>query len=98
MYFAVCILRVNNGLDYSKVLGDELTRSIVNVPKGLQESDSSTDLLITAKKSEMHGSCDSLSRNDSQGISNYPLSLRLASILTIVSIENYMQAKTDASS
>uniref|UniRef100_A0A1B0CV09 Uncharacterized protein n=2 Tax=Lutzomyia longipalpis TaxID=7200 RepID=A0A1B0CV09_LUTLO len=66
MYFAVCILRVNNGLDYSKVLGDELTRSIINVPKGLQGSDSSADLLITATKSEMHGSCDSLGRNDSQ--------------------------------
>uniref|UniRef100_A0A1L8DEN0 Putative k+/cl-cotransporter kcc1 n=2 Tax=Nyssomyia neivai TaxID=330878 RepID=A0A1L8DEN0_9DIPT len=65
MYFAVCILRVNNGLDYSKVLGDELTRSIMNVPKGLQGSDSSADLLITAQKSA-HGSCDSLSRNDSQ--------------------------------
>ncbi|XP_059613591.1 bumetanide-sensitive sodium-(potassium)-chloride cotransporter isoform X2 [Phlebotomus argentipes] len=74
MYFAVCILRVNNGLDYSKVLGDELTRSIVNVPKGMQGSDSATDLLITAKKSE-HGSCDSLSRNDSQASSTSDLSL-----------------------
>ncbi|GAB0099647.1 bumetanide-sensitive sodium-(potassium)-chloride cotransporter [Sergentomyia squamirostris] len=66
MYFAVCILRIGNGLDYSKVLGDELTRSIVNVPKGLQGSDSSADLISTAKRSDVHGSFDSLSRNDSQ--------------------------------
>ncbi|XP_055703253.1 bumetanide-sensitive sodium-(potassium)-chloride cotransporter isoform X2 [Phlebotomus papatasi] len=100
MYFAVCILRVNNGLDYSKVLGDELTRSIVNVPKGLQESDSSTDLLITAKKSEMHGSCDSLSRNDSQASSTSDLSLMGNPILatnTVSILPDPGQTKTNMS-
>ncbi|XP_055689651.1 bumetanide-sensitive sodium-(potassium)-chloride cotransporter isoform X2 [Lutzomyia longipalpis] len=99
MYFAVCILRVNNGLDYSKVLGDELTRSIINVPKGLQGSDSSADLLITATKSEMHGSCDSLSRNDSQASSTSDLSLMGNPILatnTVSILPDPSSGKTNA--
>lgn len=67
MYLAVAILRVPNGLDYSQILGDEAPRHIMEAPKTLASNDSSADLVAREKNSSMHGSCDSLSRNISQG-------------------------------
>lgn len=67
MYLAVAILRVPNGLDYSQVLGDEAPKHILEAPKTLTSNDSSADLIERAKNSSIHGSCDSLSRNASQG-------------------------------
>lgn len=66
MNLAVAILRVPNGLDCSQILGnDEAPKHIMEAPKTLTSNDSSADLL--AKNSSIHGSCDSLSRNASQG-------------------------------
>lgn len=67
MYLAVAILRVPKGLDYSNILGDEAPRHIMDAPKTLTSNDSSADLVAREKNSSMHGSCDSLSRNISQG-------------------------------
>lgn len=69
MYLAVAILRVPNGLDYSAILGDEAPKHIIESPKTLTANDSSADLQAQArdKNSSVHGSCDSLSRNVSQG-------------------------------
>ncbi len=64
---AVAILRVPNGLDYAQVLGDEAPKHIMESPKTLPSNDSSADLLAKEKNSSIHGSCDSLSRNVSQG-------------------------------
>lgn len=64
MYLAVAILRVSDkGLDYSQILGDEIPKNILEIPRTLQPNESSTDLM----KNHFHGSCDSLSRNVSQG-------------------------------
>lgn len=62
---AVAILRVERGLDYSRVLGEDTQKSIYNEePRTIQPNDSTTDLLAN---SQIHGSNDSLSRNVSQG-------------------------------
>jgi solute carrier family 12 sodium/potassium/chloride transporter 2 len=66
MYLAVAILRVPDGLDYSHILGDEAPRHIMEAPKTLASNDSSADL-VSREKGSIHGSCDSLSRNISQG-------------------------------
>jgi len=67
MYLAVAILRVPNGLDCSQILGsDEAPKYIMEAPKTLTSNDSSADL-VGREKSSIHGSCDSLSRNISQG-------------------------------
>ena len=66
MSLAVAILRVPDGLDYSQVLGDEAPKHILEAPKTLTSNDSSADLLAVNNGS-IHGSCDSLSRNISQG-------------------------------
>lgn len=67
MYLAVGILRVKNGLDYSKILGDEAPKHILEAPKTtLTSNDSSAEL--DAKNSPLHGSFDSLSRNLSEGM------------------------------
>lgn len=65
---AVAILRVPIGLDYSHILGDDAPKHIKDAPKTLPSNDSSTDLVSREKNSSIHGSCDSLSRNISQGI------------------------------
>lgn len=62
-YMAVAILRVEKGLDCSAILGDEVPRNLLELPRTLQPNDSSVDLT----KNQLHGSCDSLSRNVSQG-------------------------------
>lgn len=67
MYLAVAILRVPNGLDYSQILGDEAPKHIIEAPKTLTSNDSSADLVAREKNNSIHGSCDSLSRNISQG-------------------------------
>lgn len=71
MYLAVAILRVPKGLDYSQILGDEAPKHILEAPKTLTSNDSSADLVAREKNSSIHGmlsdSCDSLSRNISQG-------------------------------
>lgn len=67
MYLAVAILRVSKGLDYSQILGDEAPKHIKEAPKTLPSNDSSADLVAREKNSSIHGSCDSLSRNISQG-------------------------------
>lgn len=68
LYLAVAILRVPKGLDYSHILGDEAPKHIMDAPKTLPPNDSSTDLASREKNSSVLGSCDSLSRNISQGI------------------------------
>lgn len=68
LYLAVAILRVPKGLDYSHILGDDAPKHIKDAPKTLPSNDSSTDLVARGKNSSIHGSCDSLSRNVSQGI------------------------------
>lgn len=65
MHLAVAILRVEKGLDYTHILGDDLPISIYEIPKTLQSNDSSAELKIA--HTTIHGSCDSLSRNGSQG-------------------------------
>lgn len=67
MYLAVAILRVQNGLDYSQVLSEEPPKHITEAPRTLIANDSSADLHGRDKNSSIHGSCDSLSRNVSQG-------------------------------
>lgn len=69
MHLAVAILRVSKGLDYSQVLGEDVPISIFQLPKTIPSNDSSADLHIQ-DKSNIHGSCDSLSRNGSQGRCN----------------------------
>lgn len=66
MHLAVAILRVSKGHDYSQVLGEDVPISIFQLPKTIPSNDSSADL-NTHDKSNIHGSCDSLSRNVSQG-------------------------------
>lgn len=69
MHLSVAILRVSKGLDYSQILGEDVPISIFQLPKTIPSNDSSADLHIH-DKSNMHGSCDSLSRNGSQGRCN----------------------------
>lgn len=57
---------MDRGLDYSQVLAEDIPVSIYEIPKTLQSNDSSADLKIS--HATIHGSCDSLSRNVSQGI------------------------------
>ncbi|XP_037030333.1 bumetanide-sensitive sodium-(potassium)-chloride cotransporter isoform X2 [Bradysia coprophila] len=71
MHLAVAILRVPKGLDYSQVLGEDVPISIFQLPKTIPSNDSSADL---HDKSNIHGSCDSLSRNVSQASSTSDLS------------------------
>lgn len=66
IHLAVAILRMPKGLDYSSILGDDVPLSIYEIPKTLQPTDSSADL--KAAHATIHGSCDSLSRNVSQGL------------------------------
>lgn len=66
MHLAVAILRVPKGLDYSQVLGEDVPTSIYQLPKTIPSNDSSADL-HTHDKSNINGSCESLSRNVSQG-------------------------------
>ncbi|CAD7082120.1 unnamed protein product [Hermetia illucens] len=66
MYLAVAILRVEKGLDYAQILGEDSPRNLVDIPRTLQPNDSSADLLATEKNAQVHGSLDSLSRNVSQ--------------------------------
>ena len=65
MHLAVVILRVSKGLDYSDLLGEELPYSIYEIPKNLPSNDSSAELKVA--HSTIHGSCDSLNHNVSQG-------------------------------
>lgn len=65
MHLSVAILRVEKGLDYSRVLGEE-PPAVYNEPRTIVANDSTADLLGTEK---FHGSTDSLSRNVSQGSS-----------------------------
>lgn len=65
IHLSVAILRLAKGLDYSAILGDDVPLSIYDIPKTLQPTDSSADL--KAAHATIHGSCDSLSRNVSQG-------------------------------
>lgn len=60
MYYSVGILRFAKGLDYSTILGDDVPKSYLEIPKSIVPCDSAADLKI-------HGSLDSLSRNESQG-------------------------------
>lgn len=66
IHLSVAILRVSKGLDYSQLLGEEVPVSIFEIPKTLQSNDSSADLKVG--HTTIHGSCDSLSRNVSQGM------------------------------
>lgn len=63
MHMAVAILRVEKGLDYSRILSEDKDKPIEE-PRIIQMNDSTTDLL---DNSQIHGSNESLSRNDSQG-------------------------------
>lgn len=63
MHMAVAILRVEKGLDYSRVLSEDKEKP-TEEPRIIQINDSTTDLL---DNSQMHGSNESLSRNGSQG-------------------------------
>lgn len=67
IYMAVAILRVDKGLDYSTILGEEIPKHVLEVPKTLTSNDSSADLI---NDKALHGSCDSL-RNVSQGKYDY---------------------------
>lgn len=60
MYYSVGILRFAKGLDYSTILGDDMPKSYLEVARPIVPTDSTADLKI-------HGSLDSLSRNESQG-------------------------------
>lgn len=63
MHMAVAILRVEKGFDYSRILFDDKDKP--NEESGIiRMNDSTTDLL---DNSQIHGSNESLSRNDSQG-------------------------------
>lgn len=64
MHMAVAILRVEKGLDYSRILNDDNEKQTVSEEQRVIQS-STTDLLAN---SQVHGSNDSLSRNGSQGI------------------------------
>lgn len=66
MHLGVAILRVENGLDYSRILGEEAP-TVFNEPRTIIQNDSTADLLSSDKVSNFHGSSDSLSRNVSQG-------------------------------
>lgn len=61
MYYSVGILRFAKGLDYSLLLGGDVPKSYLEVPKSIVPNDSAADLKI-------HGSLDSLSHNNSQGM------------------------------
>ncbi|XP_065077577.1 solute carrier family 12 member 1 isoform X1 [Ochlerotatus camptorhynchus] len=68
MYLSVAILRVAKGLDYSQVLGEDTTvKHIAEAPRTMLHNDSFNDLAGQNKISSLHGSCDSLSHNISQG-------------------------------
>lgn len=67
MHLSVAILRVEKGLDYSQILGDEAPKHIMEAPRTLTNNDSSADLMSHNKNGSIHGSCDSLSRNISGG-------------------------------
>lgn len=65
MHMAVAILRVEKGLDYSRLLGeDNEKQTVAEEQRIIQPNDSTTDLLTN---SQVHGSNESLSRNASQG-------------------------------
>lgn len=79
MYLAVAILRVEKGLDYAQILGEDSPRNLVDIPRTLQPNDSSADLLATEKNAQVHGSLDSLSRNVSQGKFRFSLPVSVIS-------------------
>lgn len=63
MHMAVAILRVEKGLDYSRILNED--KQTTNEEHCIiQPNDSTIDLLAN---SQVHDSNDSLSRNPSQG-------------------------------
>lgn len=65
MHMAVAILRIEKGLDYSRILNDDNEKQTTNEEQRIfQPNDSTTDLLAN---SNVHDSNDSLSRNPSQG-------------------------------
>lgn len=66
MHMSVAILRVEKGLDYSRVLGEANEKQPITVDEQriIQTNDSTTDLLAN---SQVHGSNESISRNGSQG-------------------------------
>lgn len=66
MHLAVVVLRLEKGLDYSQVLGDDFNKMNLEIPKPLQPTDSTPDFQ-TNYNEKIHGSIDSLSRNVSQG-------------------------------
>lgn len=83
MHMAVAILRVEKGLDYSRIMNDDNEKQTVSEEQRIHTNDSTTDLLAN---SQVHGSNDSLSRNGSQGIR--PLStLHIHWRLTILAFE-----------
>lgn len=66
MYLSVAILRLDKGLDYSQILGEEIPSNMYDTStKPLPSNDSSADLL---SDKNVHGSSDSLGRTISQGI------------------------------
>ncbi|XP_055638635.1 bumetanide-sensitive sodium-(potassium)-chloride cotransporter isoform X2 [Toxorhynchites rutilus septentrionalis] len=76
MYLSVAILRVSKGLDYSQVLGEDVTvKHIADAPRSLVHNDSTNDLAGQNKIGSLHGSCDSLSRNISQASSTSDLTV-----------------------
>ncbi|XP_055384360.1 bumetanide-sensitive sodium-(potassium)-chloride cotransporter isoform X2 [Condylostylus longicornis] len=84
MYLSVAILRVEKGLDYSQVLGEESNapKNLQDIPRTLQPNESSADLISVEKNAQnMHGSMDSLSRNVSQASSTSDLSFTSSSQL-----------------
>lgn len=82
MHLAVAILRVDKGLDYSRVLGED-SPSTFNEPRTIVANDSTADLLANDKAS-IHGSSDSLSRNVSQGLTE----LHYFCLLILLNIRN----------
>lgn len=63
MHMAVAILRVEKGLDYSRILNHDNEKQAASEEQRVIQT-STTDLLAN---SQVHGSNDSLSRNGSQG-------------------------------
>lgn len=71
MHLAVAILRVEKGLDYSRVLGEDTPAVYIEPRTTIAANDSTADLLASDKTSNFHGSSGSLSRNISQGFYFY---------------------------
>lgn len=76
MYYSVGILRFGKAHDYSKVLGEDVPKHILDMPRTLMPNDSSTDLF-----DKVHGSMDSIERNVSQGKNLRDLQKKILSII-----------------